>query len=375
MIDMKQNHKICMITNIGPHYRYPIFEKMSQELGCDFYLGDKVYLPIKTFNYKDLSGYKATLTNHFISNFYWQSNSIRLLFKKYDTYILDGEPYCLSSWAILAISKLLGKHTIAWTHGWYGRESRLKKILKKVFFSLHTKLLVYNEYSIRLMEQEAGISSQKMYCIANSLDTNMELKIRDKLKDTDIYYNHFNNKYPTIIYCGRIQKWKKLDMILDCMESLNQEGHPINVVFVGKDVENVGLDIIAKNKGLNKQVWFYGPCYDDMLLGELFYNAYACVSPGNVGLTAIHALSFGCPIITHNNFAYQNPEFEAIIPGITGDFFEMDNAKDLKNKIEMWTQKDVISRNKTRIEAFKEIDRKWNINYQIKIIKEAVNDK
>ncbi len=97
--------------------------------------------------------------------------------------------------------------------------------------------------------------------------------------------------------------------------------------------------------------------------------------PGNVGLTAIHALSFGCPIITHNNFAYQNPEFEAIIPGITGDFFEMDNAKDLKNKIEMWTQKDVISRNKTRIEAFKEIDRKWNINYQIKIIKEAVNDK
>ena len=62
---MKQNPKICMITNIGPHYRYPIFEKISKELGCDFYLGDKVYLPIKTFNYKDLSGYKATLTNHF----------------------------------------------------------------------------------------------------------------------------------------------------------------------------------------------------------------------------------------------------------------------------------------------------------------------
>ena len=374
-MDMKQNPKICMITNIGPHYRYPIFEKISKELGCDFYLGDKVYLPIKTFNYKDLSGYKATLTNHFFGKFYWQSNSIKLLFKKYNTYILDGEPYCLSSWVILAISKLLSKHTIAWTHGWYGRESRLKKILKIVFFNLHTKLLVYNEYSIRLMEQEAGISPQKMYCIANSMDSDLEMKVRTKLKDTDIYHNHFNNNYPTIIYCGRIQKWKKLDMILDCMESLNQEGNPINVVFVGKDVDNVGLDIIAKRKRLDKQVWLYGPCYDDMLLGELFYNAYACVSPGNVGLTAIHALSFGCPIITHNNFAYQNPEFEAIIPGITGDFFEMDNAKDLKNKIEMWTQKDVISRNKTRIEAFKEIDRKWNINYQIKIIKETVNDK
>ena len=86
---MKQNPKICMITNIGPHYRYPIFEKISKELGCDFYLGDKVYLPIKTFNYKDLSGYKATLTNHFFGKFYWQSNSIKLLFKKYNTFFVE----------------------------------------------------------------------------------------------------------------------------------------------------------------------------------------------------------------------------------------------------------------------------------------------
>ena len=61
------------------------------------------------------------------------------------------------------------------------------------------------------MEQEAGISPQKMYCIANSMDSDLEMKVRTKLKDTDIYHNHFNNNYPTIIYCGRIQKWKKLD--------------------------------------------------------------------------------------------------------------------------------------------------------------------
>ena len=372
---MKQNHKICMITNIGPHYRYPIFEKMSKELGCDFYLGDKVYLPIKTFDYKDLSGYKATLTNHFFANFYWQSKSLRLLFKKYDTYILDGEPYCISSWAILILSKVLRKHTIAWTHGWYGRENHLKKILKKVFYSLHTKLLVYSEYSIQLMEREAGISHDKMYCIANSLDTNKELEIRKHLRVTEIYHNHFGNNYPTIIYCGRIQKWKKLDLILDCLESLKNEGHFINVIFVGKDVENVELDKIAEKKGIEKQVWLYGPCYDDAILGELFYNASVCVSPGNVGLTAIHALSFGCPIITHNNFAYQNPEFEAVKTGITGDFYNMGNINDLKSKIVTWIQKDEVSRNKTRIEAFKEIDRKWNINYQIRIIKQAINDK
>lgn len=95
---MKQNPKICMITNIGPHYRYPIFEKISKELGCDFYLGDKVYLPIKTFNYKDLSGYKATLTNHFLANFignripsnYYSRNTIHIFLMESHIACLHG---------------------------------------------------------------------------------------------------------------------------------------------------------------------------------------------------------------------------------------------------------------------------------------------
>lgn len=57
-----------------------------------------------------------------------------------------------------------------------------------------------------------------------------------------------------------------------------------------------------------------------MTNAEFIYNADLCVSPGNVGLTAMHSLVFGCPVITHNCFEWQMPEFEAIQPGITGDF-------------------------------------------------------
>ena len=76
--------------------------------------------------------------------------------------------------------------------------------------------------------------------------------------------------------------------------------------------------------GISDQTWLYGACYDDLTLAELFYNSHVCVSPGNVGLTAIHALSFGCPVISHGNFPYQMPEFESIIPSITGDFLQQD---------------------------------------------------
>lgn len=366
------NSNICIITNIGTHYRYPIYQEMAKQLSCDFFLGDHVLSPIKKFDYTALPGYKETLQNKFFHNFYWQKGSIKLINENYMYYILDGEPYCLSSWMILLLAKLKGKKTIAWTHGWYGRENFIKRCLKKTFYNLHDKLLVYNEYAIRLMK-EVGIHPQ-MYCIANSLDSDKEKAIRQTTQYSSIFKDHFKNDFPTIIYCGRIQKWKKLEMVIDSIVALNNQGIMINAVFVGNDVENVNLESYAQKMNVEKQIWMFGPCYDDKTLAELFYNSQVCVSPGNVGLTAIHSLTFGCPVITHGDFPYQGPEFESIVPGKTGDFFIHDNVKDLTEKIRKWTSLSQQERENVRQLAYQEIDNKWNIHYQISIIKKATSE-
>lgn len=321
MKQYKKNKRLCFIFNIGPHYRFPIFKAIDDRFMSSFYFGDHMRLPIKTFDYNALKGYVTTLNNRFIRNFYWQSKSLRLVFGNYDMYFMDGEPYSLSSWLILLLCRILGKQTVAWTHGWYGREGFVKRLIKRLYYSLYTKLMVYNEYSIKLMERE-GFNPDKMYCIANSLDTDKDLKIRSELSPSNIYRDHFKNDCPTIIYCGRIQKWKKLDLVLRCIAQFKSEGVIVNAVFLGKDVENVALDKLAERLGIADQTWLYGPCYDERIIGEMFFNADVCLSPGNVGLTAIHALSFGCPVLTHDDFKYQNPEFEAIIPGETGDFLK-----------------------------------------------------
>ncbi len=363
---------ICIISNIGTHYRFPIFNEIHKTFHADYYLGDKLKFPIKTFNYKELDGYKETVHNCFFGKFYWQKKTIRLVNEQYNYYILDGEPYCLSSWIILILAKLTKKKTVAWTHGWYGREGLIKRIIKKAFYSLFSYLMVYSDYAINLMEEE-GFNRQKMFCIANSLDSDHEKAIRSKLKPTNIYSKHFKNTHPTIIYCGRIQKVKKLPLIMDCIKILKNEGIIVNAIFVGKDIDDVNLDSLAEQNGISKQIWLYGPCYNDEVLAELFYNASVCVSPGNIGLTAIHALSFGCPAITHNDFANQMPEFEAIIPGVTGDFFQKDNCKDLAEKTKKWLFLTSEQREETRKAAFAEIDKKWNIHYQIDIIKQMLN--
>ena len=363
--------RICCLFNIGPHYDFPLYQLMGETFYCEFYLGDQLPYSLKTFEYTTLKVFKGKLHNHFIHQFYWQSGVIRQLFASYHFYIMNGEPFCLSTWLFLLLSKLTNKKVIGWTHGWYGREGYIKGFIKRTFFKLFDRLLVYNYYSINLLELQ-GIDKSRMFCFANSLDSDKIKAIRVQITDSDVYKNYFGNDNPVLIYCGRIQKRKKLDLLILCLERLNQEGHPTNLMIVGADDEKTGLASLVKEKGLTKNVWFYGACYDERQLGIFFHNATVCISPGNVGLTAIHSLSYGCPVITHGDFPYQMPEFEAIRPNITGAFFKRDDINDMTETIKNWIESNRHNRNQIRQQAYDDIDKKWNIHYQIEVLQRAL---
>ena len=92
-------------------------------------------------------------------------------------------------------------------------------------------------------------------------------------------------------------------------------------------------------------------------------------SPGNIGLTAMHSMVFGTPCITHNDFPYQMPEFEAIHEGITGTFFEKDNVDDLAFHIIKWFEEKGSLREEVRKACMNEIDTSWNPHFQIEVLK------
>ena len=105
----------------------------------------------------------------------------------------------------------------------------------------------------------------------------------------------------------------------------------------------------------------------------MIFNADLCVSPGNIGLTAIHVLMFGCPAITNNDFAHQMPEFEAIHDGRTGSFFKAGDSSSLADVISDWFMKHKNDRDYVRQACYSEIDSNWNPSYQIEIIKSAIS--
>lgn len=360
-------HKLCVIYNMAAKYRAPIFQLMDKKLDIDWYYGYQID-NIKEMDDSLLKNVTKLNRSNFIGPFYWQHGVANLINNdKYKSYVILGDLFSLSTWYLLIRKKLFNhnKKVYLWSHGWYGREGRLKRWLKKCFFNLADGTFLYGNYAKQVAIQQ-GNYSDKLWVIHNSLDHDTHVELRKKLCSSNIYSDYFKNSDPTLIFIGRLTKVKHLDLVIQAVHDLKSKGENYNVVFVGDGVERDNLEKLAKEKDIN--VWFYGACYDDTQTAQLIFDADLCVSPGNVGLTAMHTMSFGTPVMTHSNFPNQMPEFEAIIDGETGGFFLEGSVESLSENISKWfkTHKD---RELTREKCYNEIDSNWTPEFQLNRIK------
>lgn len=362
--------KLCQIYNYAAHYRAEIFQLMDQTFDCDYVFGASLG-DIKQMDTSVLRGNVTKVKNKKIGHFYWQPHVISLLGKGYDTYLILGDTRCLSTWMFCLIARLLyrKKRIFFWSHGWYGKETKAEKILKKIFFRLpNGGTFLYGNYARQLMIEE-GFNPDKLFVIHNSLAYQKQLKLRTSLTKSNIYQQHFNNDYPVIIVIGRLTKRKRLDMLFDGMTILKSKGTLFNAVLVGAGEEEERLKKYANRCELSNHVWFYGACYNEEENAQLIYNADLCVMPGDIGLTAIHCMMFGTPCITHNEFQHQGPEFEAINDGETGSFFKAGDTEELANSIGQWFNVNANRRERVRQACYNEIDTQWNPQFQIEVLK------
>ena len=367
--------KLCVIYNFAPEYRRGIFSLMERSYDCLWCFGT-TDTDIKELDLTIFSDVKH-LKNKIVVRkpLYWQHGALSLLFRKrIDNYLILGDLFCLSTWCFLLLRKLCffrsAKRIYLWSHGWYGKESYLRRVLKKIFFGLSDAVFVYGFYAKSLMLKD-GFSARRLHVIHNSLDYVRQKALRLSLVPSDFYNRHFANEFRTLIFVGRLTEVKKLDLLLKAVSILKQRGIFYNLVFVGDGEMRTKLEIIAQEENLTN-VWFYGSCYDEAKTAELIYNADLCVSPGNVGLTAIHSMMFGTPVVTHNNFSYQMPEFESVKVGVTGLFFDYGNPVSLAESIVSWFSLYAEDREQVRKHCYQEVDVYWTPQFQLNVLQEVL---
>ena len=362
--------KLCIIYNTAPRYREAIFRMLDNEYDCDWYFGPTT-TDIKEMDVSFLKNVKYYKVSR---NPYWKHRILRLLWKKeYSSFLYLAESRCLTDYLFMFLSFFFfpNKKVYIWTHGMYGKESRIEMFLKKWLYSHCDGVFLYGNYAKEIMVKD-GMNPNRLFVIHNSLHYDQQIAIRNTLKSSDIYANHFGNDNPVIVFIGRLTHIKRLDMLIDSLHNLLVNGERYNLVFVGDGEARAELERRVEQCNIGNNVWFFGSCYDEKTNAQLIYNADLCVAPGNVGLTAMHAMVFGCPVISHNNFSHQMPEFEAIKKGITGDFFQYGDTASLSNTISTWFRNHKYDRENVRKNCYNVIDKEWNPYFQMEIFKTTI---
>lgn len=343
---------------------------MDTQLNCDFIFG-KGETSVKSFDVSILRNAKEVPLAPIGSGRWYRMDNVIKLTKDYDVIIDDMGILCTTSWYLAFIALFRRQKVYIWSHGWYGREGFFKKWMKRAYSALTKGMFVYGNYAHDLMI-ENGFNPHKLHVIHNSLDYDSQLALRKEITPSDIYRSHFGNTNPILIMIGRLNLRKHLDLLIYAVDLLKKRGELFNIVLIGSGEDEEKIKKLVSDKGINDQVWFYGACYDEKKNASLIYNADMCVVPGDIGLTAIHAMMFGCPCISHDYYPNQGPEFEAIHKGVTGDFYRYNTVESLADCISNWFSLHTKDRDIVRHNCFTEVDERWNPHKQILILKEVI---
>lgn len=382
--------KVAKLIWYIPHYRVPIFRRLSQNPGMDFvvYAGDNnvVWGGQKTASASDvnrteeINWYKVRslrVKGPIFHGYEWQPDSVKAIWKEdLDAVICFGNK-SLSNWLVRIICKIRSIPLIEWTQGVTKPESGLKWALRKFYMKWAKAHLLYGNFA-RDFYVAHGFKKEEVFVVYNSLDYDKQVVIRENITDEDIKRTRqeFGITEPEdrlLFHSGRLIKKYELPVLLEGLRKIKQNGRKVKLVLIGEGPEESVLRTEVKQKNIEDLVVFYGACYDEQTIGRIISASDLCVITGWIGLTAMHSLVYGVPILTRENTAWlHRSEIEAVIAGKTGGYFCGDDANDLVAKMEemLYPQpcKQEMMENCKKI-----IDKYYNPAYQEKVVIQALN--
>jgi glycosyltransferase involved in cell wall biosynthesis len=340
------------VAIVYPHialYRRAVFKQLCQSDEIDFaiYADNKTHqdsLAIVTANGEgsaasDLLSAKVVQTENiwFLNRLLWQWRVVKDVFAdRFDAYIFLGSIHFISTWVAALAARLRGRPVLYWTIGVQRDEHGLKRGVRRFFNKIPHRLLLYGPWAQKIL-MTWGFKEEALWIIYNSLDQETTGALYQRLQDGELTNpmaglagDDLEAGPPAYFVClGRLIPKKRFDLAIAAMALLRDAGREARLVIIGGGGEEVRLRAMIADLGLEDLVTLLGPSHEEAVLGPWLYHALACVMPGQVGLSSVHAHSYGTAVISHDNWDQHSPEFEIVEPGLSGLIFEDQSAPSL----------------------------------------------
>lgn len=343
--------KVILIEPVLPHYRKDVFRLLTESKIFDLeFVAGKEYQGIKGIIPENSLLFNHSSFKCFRHRFYYlKGASGYIKSKKPDIIISTGVDFHLIHTLIIFFyHKIIKRKKFYWwSHATEGNQGKSGFFIRKIVYRNSSGVLAYNSAGRKNL-LKMGISENRIQVVNNSINSEDYGYLNH-----DLFQKKSDSRF-TILYSGRVTVAKKVDLLIKALGIIKSESRFDFICYIvgGGDIDP--LKNLAKECLVHDNIVFTGGKYgrDNH---EYFLKSHVYVYPGGIGLSILHAMSFGLPVITTDDLTSQFPEFELLLPGINGDVYKNNSIEDLANKISIWKLKSETSWNTIAEDCIKRI--------------------
>jgi len=191
---------------------------------------------------------------------------------------------------------------------------------------------------------QRGFSENSISIIENSVDTEKYSPDNTVKKEQNL-----------ILYTGRLKKYKNIEILLDAIKCLNEQGKKTRLIIAGCGDHEKYLQAYANKLNIREQVEFLG-FVDEREKIKLYKKACVFVNPSQKegwGITNIEASACGTAVIANNVEGLR----DSVKNMETGLLYKENDCKDLVRCINL-----ILDNTDLRMK-FEREGRKWALNF------------
>lgn len=322
-------------------YRIPVFRELARRPGIDLLVA---YGDEKGIANAQPEGFAAELVP--LHDYHlpgavvrWHSAQWRYGTKaRADVVVMSWSTRYLSLLPGIFRAKWNGLGTVLWGHGYSKAETRLRQRVRQAVSDLGDALLFYNNTAAQRYIDDGYSQAERIFVALNTLDQGGIRAAADSWRNDPARLDAFRRDQgiagrPIVLFVSRLLEGNRTDLLVAAMPDLLRQFPDLLAVVIGDGPAGPALRAQARSLGVEHAVRFLGAVYGEEQLAPWFLSSKVFCYPANIGLSIIHAMIYGLPVITSSKVEAQNPEIEAFRDGVNGLYCVEGDAASLTSSL------------------------------------------
>lgn len=316
--------RVLVLQKLLPHYRVRLFQELGRSQKFDFTLAyDPNFTQASLRSVPDPPGVTVAPVHNWrlgrareSDALVYQQGAVPLVKSgQFDAVIAPLTPRIVSNLTVLRAARRRRMAFLWWGHG-IGPRTRGRSLKIMLWLARQADAVIFYDQERATRMVEAGLAKQRAFVAPNSIDVEVIASLR---QDTPLAARH------RIVYVGRLTERKKVELLLKAFARARPRLPSETILtIIGDGPQRASLTALASQLQLGAAVQLTGPLYDQSQLAPYFNQAWVSVSPGPVGLAAVHSFAFGLPMIVARHEGH-GPEISLLRGDVNGLFVPSDD--------------------------------------------------